>query len=308
MKCRISFTKHLSLLAVTLAVCLSTTSSAFANRDPGPGGMFGPTPSRLGRAGIANQYADGMNLYQYVRSNPIRYTDPSGLYTYFVIFYEADKNKSFERAADTWIKDLQASKDYNKDCDEVVRIGVTTEADFVKAWTDIDAKVAARKGTVPGDHYKVKVGIIFSHASRAGTSGLEFKPDPATSGSGTLSRPDIKALKTLEWLQTDSELRLQGCNTGLPHVNKSESVASAFAGGQLVTTYGQAGYAYFSEDATKYVEIDKKGSGTSTTVYLKAYERGANAGFWGGSSAEMPPIRANPPAPPTTGASTTPAP
>lgn len=295
---------HLIAVLVGFMAIVAFADTASAYYHPGLGRFTSrdPGPARVGSGGMAaggqfvqrDPYADGMNLYQYVRSNPTGSTDPSGLYTYFVIFYEADANKSFERAADTWIKDLQASKDWNKDCDEVVRIGVTTEADFVKAWNDIDAKIAARKGKVPGEHHKAKVGIVFSHASKTGTSGLEFKPDPNAPGSGTLARDEIKTLKALEWLDK-GELRLQGCNTGLKHKDGSESVGSSFAAGQHVTTLGQAGYGYFSENATKYVEIDKNGSGTSTTVYLKAYKRGQNGSL--GSVAEMPPVQVNPPSP-----------
>ena len=60
----------------------------FTSRDPGAGGAM-----RIGGGGPAvaggfiprdptgsNQYADGMNLYQYVRSNPIDGLDPMGLW------------------------------------------------------------------------------------------------------------------------------------------------------------------------------------------------------------------------------------
>jgi hypothetical protein len=62
----------------------------FMSRDPGAGNA-----NRIGAGGPAvgggfiprdptgsNQYADGMNLYQYVRSQPTRYLDPSGLRTW----------------------------------------------------------------------------------------------------------------------------------------------------------------------------------------------------------------------------------
>lgn len=67
----------------------------FLQRDP-HGTMNAPTAPRIGMAGSAAgggfvardpmptrpqpglQYADGMNLYQYLRSNPLRYVDPSG--------------------------------------------------------------------------------------------------------------------------------------------------------------------------------------------------------------------------------------
>lgn len=37
-------------------------------------------PPHIGQNGLNNQYEDGMNLYQYVGSNPVVYVDPSGLF------------------------------------------------------------------------------------------------------------------------------------------------------------------------------------------------------------------------------------
>lgn len=56
----------------------------FTSRDPGAGAA-----NRIGAGGAAptgqfvprDQYRDGMNLYQYVRSNPVTNTDPSGAVT-----------------------------------------------------------------------------------------------------------------------------------------------------------------------------------------------------------------------------------
>lgn len=61
----------------------------FMSRDPGAGGA-----TRIGAGGPAvaggfiprdptgsNQYADGMNLYQYVRGNPVNRVDPHGLWS-----------------------------------------------------------------------------------------------------------------------------------------------------------------------------------------------------------------------------------
>jgi len=78
--------KRTTLLIAALAIAvIATATPAFAMRDPGAGGMalynYGPQPPRIGQAGLNNQYADGMNLYQYVKSSPVSGLDPSGLRT-----------------------------------------------------------------------------------------------------------------------------------------------------------------------------------------------------------------------------------
>ena len=77
----------LSLFAADAAAYYHPAMGRFLQRDPGPGGA-----TRIGTAGravgggfiqpdpVGNQYADGMNLYQYVRSNPITRLDPDGLW------------------------------------------------------------------------------------------------------------------------------------------------------------------------------------------------------------------------------------
>jgi len=81
------------LTALTLAAIVITSSPTLAMRDPGQGpdsarrsgmplynyGPKPPAPPRIGQAGLNNQYADGMNLYEYVRSQPISSVDPQGL-------------------------------------------------------------------------------------------------------------------------------------------------------------------------------------------------------------------------------------
>ncbi len=63
------------------------TVGRFLQRDPGPRGPMrvgatGPTGGgRFARREPAGQYADGMNLYQYVRSGPLVHVDPYGTTT-----------------------------------------------------------------------------------------------------------------------------------------------------------------------------------------------------------------------------------
>ncbi len=66
---------------------------AFAGRDPGAGPESNANSvtlydyannaqsSRVSQNGHNNQYDDGMNLYQYERSNPVNNVDPAGLYS-----------------------------------------------------------------------------------------------------------------------------------------------------------------------------------------------------------------------------------
>jgi len=77
----------LGALAADASAMYHPTMGRFLQRDPGAGHV-----NRIGAGGAAqlggfiprdptgsNQYADGMNLYQYVGSNPIGYVDPTGL-------------------------------------------------------------------------------------------------------------------------------------------------------------------------------------------------------------------------------------
>ena len=81
--------KRTMLLAAVLAATtiFATADKASAMRDPGAGGAtmynysgHAPTPPRIGQNGLNEQYADGMNLYEYVGSNPANGLDPLGLW------------------------------------------------------------------------------------------------------------------------------------------------------------------------------------------------------------------------------------
>ncbi len=78
----------IGLITADAAAVYHPTMGRFLQRDPGPGGV---SPARIGSAGPAvgsgfiprdptgsRQYADGMNLYQYVGSDPVRHVDWNG--------------------------------------------------------------------------------------------------------------------------------------------------------------------------------------------------------------------------------------
>ena len=90
---------HLLTVVATIAIFIANASAYYhptlgrwLSRDPGPG-----SPSRVGTAGptagggfakrdpVGNQYADGMNLYQCVRSAPTIAVDPFGLWSVVVV-------------------------------------------------------------------------------------------------------------------------------------------------------------------------------------------------------------------------------
>ena len=80
-----------ALIAFATTTMITSEASAmyhpgmgrFMQRDPGPNAA---SPPRVGATGPSvrggfmprDQYADGMNLYQYVCSNPLVYVDPRG--------------------------------------------------------------------------------------------------------------------------------------------------------------------------------------------------------------------------------------
>lgn len=124
----------LLIAALTLAV-IATATAAFAMRDPGAGGMamynYGPQPPRIGQAGLNNQYADGMNLYQYVRSNPLAYLDPQGTRVVIVTGLGEGSGKGGPLAQDIKRELKQALKDAGLDSGEPT---VAVELEGGGAW------------------------------------------------------------------------------------------------------------------------------------------------------------------------------
>jgi hypothetical protein len=116
---------------------------------------------------------------------------------------------------------------------------------------------------------------VFSHASKGeGEDGLEFKGGGGE--DGTISKGELQSLPALPWLD-DGLLVLHGCNTGLA-ASRGWTPAEVIAKAQKVRTIGQAGYAYFSQNYTTYVEWHS----SYPVVYLWAYHRAKNGMAGGG--------------------------
>ena len=116
--------------------------------------------------------------------------------------------------------------------------------------------------------------------------------EPDGEDDGLLQRKEIMSLPRLPW-GIDALMKLHGCRSGLEGRDNSEegaSVAQSFSDSQGgVRTEGESGFGYFSTNPDRYSPIDKRGPGTSQTVYLKPFTRGLNdaAGF---GNAVMPPV------------------
>lgn len=189
---------------------------------------------------------------------------------YFAIYYIVADN-AFKKAVDTWRKKKGLSEQCSPElC--YLAFAVKTEPDFKKAWTSIYNKATT-------ENYQVIEGRLFTHASisTGQNQGLEFQPNPndptadePDKGESTLQASEISALEALPW-SGRGELWLHGCNTGV--LRQGWCPAQCFADGQKVKTYGQLGFAYFSEDPDTYDRLDSWGN---DPVYLRAYRRASN--------------------------------
>jgi len=139
----------------------------------------------------------------------------------------------------------------------------------------VSDEVAKRNDSLRKDN-KPEQGIqearYFGHNEAERDKGLLF-PD------GHLTRGEIEKLDKLKW-SSSGTLELNSCNTGVS-LDGAKPIAQTFANSQEVKTRGEMGKSVFSEKEDKYTRIDTKGEGTSTEVYLHAYEHGQNAPLYG---------------------------
>lgn len=166
---------------------------------------------------------------------------------YFAIYYQ-ESDDAFKKVAETWRKEMNLSQSCTATkC--YLEIEVKTEPQFKKAWSTIYDKAIS-------GHYKVLEGRLFTHSYGV---NLEFAEDPSDPeadnqymGETSLEDTEIEKLKKLPW-DKKGLLGLHGCNTGnLP----KGSPAEIFCKSQNVRTYGQMGFAYFSENQYKFDRAD----------------------------------------------------
>ncbi len=195
---------------------------------------------------------------------------PHYVFVYFSIYYRTSDD-AFKRASETWFRSLSAPL-YHSDIDRFIAREVSTEADFVAAWAEVQTELT--KPVAEPARLAALEGRMWTHASKSGTGdGLEFLGE-----DNTLTQAEIAALTKLVW-HPSGLLYLHGCNTGLKK-NRTWCPAEEMHKAQGIGTIGQTGYAYFSTDPDEYVESSPQ----SQDLYLWAYRRGKN-GLLGGGGA-----------------------
>ena len=210
---------------------------------------------------------DGWNAYEFVGNNSIVKNDFLGLDSIGVIYYvnaKTDKARSFQRAALRWLNHTGSQTS------QKLSYPVTTKSEFINAWNAI-----AEASKAPGAC--VSKMAIFSHAKKYENSklkpSLEFVPDQGERDGGVYPE-DIANLSKITWCSC-AELILKGCRSGLPAPTIRYSLADAFAYLHDVITWGERGYAYFSEVEDKYDRIDDLWT-VSEDIFLNAYDRSGN--------------------------------
>ena len=192
------------------------------------------------------------NIYAYVRNNPIRLTDPSGLDTFLVLYTtgNSEGQAEIQRAAETRASDIESNKHFNSKRDRVILQGVKTRDDFVNA-LKVGTEAAKQSGPI-------RTLDLISHS---GKDGPVFHEDSAITelnphGGVQLSTEQVKNLPQLSWA-TAAHATFDGCRT--------TQFASQFAQDEHVTSFGNPGYANFSSYKFQF-SPDAGGS-----LYLKSF-------------------------------------
>ena len=209
----------------------------------------------------------GTNWYIYCNNNPLKYIDPSGL-TYVIAWsygkadLEAYTNSqgnvnwtkftaenSFARAAATRKQELI---DMGVPASEIDIQRIDDEADMKSTW-----EMWAGYNIIEGMN-------IYSHGYSGGISvaggGGEFLSDTIKLKWGSILR-SLKVNGKTTAVATSPYAVFHGCNTA------NGDFAQNFANTQGVTTYGQTGYASFSQNPTWHIPINDGATGGSVYLY-----------------------------------------
>ena len=109
--------------------------------------------SRFAFLGISagGQYGDGMNLYQYLRSNPLRGNDPSGLFALPVDLMQRYMEALQDPYEDTYLDPLDIAFNFAMDYHSEKLAGFGTFGDYLGAGLDIAKNMALMAASiVPG--------------------------------------------------------------------------------------------------------------------------------------------------------------
>ena len=196
--------------------------------------------------------------------------DKLGLYRWVAIYYSRADQPEFRRAAETYIRKVTRSKNFNSTCDGVIIKGALTAEEFSSVWDEIK-----RQTDRIGNQYKIKSLHIFTHS---GPGMLHLR-------ESSLNHSRIKALPRLNWAK-DGKVVCHGCNTGI-HDEDENSVTRSLSEGQGVDSWGQTGFSQFSKNPKRrswFTRVD----GNSQDVYLWSYGNGGRK--WTFGSARPPQI------------------
>jgi len=196
------------------------------------------------RARFAEYIANPQNLdlYAYVRNNPLIFTDPTGESIYAVFYTTGNTNNNpdggddqFKQAAETRVKEIQNSPGFDPSKDIAVAIGVNSKQDFLNS-VDAINNLSSTFG-------KVAEVSIFSHSGydgpvfpgSVGSSESDRQFIGKFAGNTMIDRSQLANLH-INW-ESNAQANFYGCHT--------KTFADAFAVAQGVKTFGFTGAASF---------------------------------------------------------------
>jgi len=208
-----------------------------------------------------------LNPYIYGRNNPLKYIDPSGLFTYLIIVGQDKPNPNvpdksdmnakgaFTASAKTLEKEIMGSSKFDKSRDKVVTINAKVKADFVNA---INAKYES------GSIMQIDV---FSHSWQTGANMGGTTDDKAR----LFKTGDLPGLQP--GLASEASMTYHGCNAGKSLGNEA-SLAQQTADALGIPVTGATGHTMPVTDGsgTHYVPNQGTDPGSSYITYQPTKE------------------------------------